>query len=38
MADKTKLTKEGKKKALKEFHSQQSPAGVKRRTALKFDR
>lgn len=31
-------TKEGKKKALKEFHSQKSPAGVKRRTALKFDR
>ena len=27
-----------KKAALKEFHSQQSPVGVKRRTALKFDR
>ena len=31
-------TREDKKAALKEFHSQQSPVGVKRRTALKFDR
>lgn len=31
-------SREGKRAALKEFHSQQSPAGVKRRTALKFDR
>lgn len=31
-------SKEEKKKVLKEFHSQQSPANVKRRTALKFDR
>ena len=31
-------SREGKKAALKEFHSQQSSAGVIRRTALKFDR
>ena len=31
-------TKEDKKKALKELHSKESPVGVKRRTALKFDR
>ncbi len=31
-------SKEDKKKALQEFHSKESPVGVKRRTALKFDR
>ena len=31
-------SREDKRAALKEFHSQQSPVGVQRRTALKFDR
>ncbi|MBR6412349.1 MAG: hypothetical protein IKS41_04225 [Alphaproteobacteria bacterium] len=31
-------SREVKKEILRDFHSQQSPAGVKRRTALKFDR